>query len=327
MSSGLPSENSLDKTVETFGLGTYDYPQSGLSHGEDSNTKKSERSLPDDGGSLDPFGPDRLLSYPDFVATSMMPGHLMAGPRQKTPAPSHYDSVVHSVSHSELPNEDPVPRASYYDKMTVGQSVDDMFAKEDAGVYAAESEESEESLPSLPDNYAKFDNSLNSLGNYWSGYSYEDQAVSAGFPSTEFENEQRWTKTNASQRYNMNKIATNIPLVRDLTKSFLKEYGKKDLTRRHVMSFLQRVGSYQFLASDIIRCLRQDHDIQVRDVLDEFPVTRTASGQHLSSLRNKLISLEIDYIRDPVVSNVFRQAAADLTRTIALLEKAGAKNG
>ena len=67
--SALPTESALDKAVQEFGIGTYDFPMSGFNHGEDSEDPPSEmnphgKALPDGGGSLDPFGPDRLLSYP-----------------------------------------------------------------------------------------------------------------------------------------------------------------------------------------------------------------------------------------------------------------------
>jgi hypothetical protein len=209
--------------------------------------------------------------------------------------------------------------------MTVGNlvhSLDDMTADEDAGVFASESYDS---IPVPPSDYAFHDNNLQSLGNYWSGVTIEDQAVPAGFPSTEFEDPQRYQVTNASGN-KMKKVATNIPLVLDLSSKFLKEYGKKGLTRRHVMAFLQKSGSHQYLASDVVRCLKEVHDIDVKDVLDEFPITHTASSSSLASMRDMLVDLEIHNIRNPETSKVFRYAAADLSRTIALLERLGVDN-
>jgi len=75
----------------------------------------------------------------------------------------------------------------------------------------------------------------------------------------------------------MQRNATNINQVVALTKDFLKEAGKKGLTKRHVLAFLQQRGLPQYLSSDVIRCLKLSHDIHVKDVLDEFPVYREAS--------------------------------------------------
>lgn len=326
MSSGLPSESCLDKTVETFGLGTYDYPQYGLEHGEDSNKKDVKKSLPDDGGPLDPFGPDRLLSYPTMISTSMVPGDSSRPPAQKTPPPSYLDSVVPTVSQSKLPPEDPtVARSDYYDYMTTSalvHSLDDMFSNSGDDTYTSNEIES---LPTPSHNIMELDNNTQSLGNYWSGRVVQDQSDPAGFPSTEFEDPQRYQKTNASVNH-MKRMATNIELVRGLTGTFLKEYGKKDLTRRHIMSFLQANNRNMYLASDIVRCLQLDHDVIVKDVLDEFPVKKEASVNPLYRIRELLINSEIENIRDPLVSSQYRHAAADISRVIADLEKYGVKN-
>jgi hypothetical protein len=369
MSSNLPSESCLDKTVETFGLGTYDHPQWGFEHGEDSNKKHTKESLPQDGGPLDPFGPDRLLSYPTNLATSMVPGDYDRPPMFKTPVPSHLDSVVHSVSSSELPSglDGPVARSDYYDKMTTAESIkpaiEDMFAGADTGAYVAgkksrskkapvsgppvleevghatmsemqsnydisvPTEYSKKSLPSIPDNYESRDNFLNSLGNYWSGYTVEDQNVPQGFPSTEFLDDSRWQKTNASTG-NMKKVAVNLDLVKTLTSGVMKEFGKKDLSRRHIMSFLKKKNEPQYLASDIVRCLGEVHGIHVMDNLDVFPVLRTASTTvNLTNTRNKIISLEVDNLIRPEVSAQLRYAAAELSNVLALLERMGDQNG
>lgn len=343
----LPSESCLDKTVETFGLGTYDYPQYGFEHGEDSNKKKSEKALPDDGGPLDPFGPDRLLSYPTNMASTMVPGDLDRPPMFKTPPPSHLDSVVHSVSHTKLPSGlDEVARSDYYDKMTtanrLGPSIEDMFGGADTGAYVSSEKEKPKkidlrkdsdgvfdygSLPGIPDNIEHRDNNLGALGNYWSGYTIQDQNVPAGFPSTEFQDESRWQKTNASTKP-MKKLAVNIPALRDLTKGFIREHGKKDISRRHIMSFLTKQNQPQYLASDIIRCLAHDHDIYVVDSLEVFPIKKTASHTiNVANLRNKIVDLEVRNISNPKVSHELRRAAAELSEVLALLERIGGNHG
>ena len=118
--------------------------------------------------------------------------------------------------------------------------------------------------------------------------------------------------------------ATHITQVVALTKDFLKVAGKKDLTKRHVMAFLQTLGLPQYLSSDIIRCLKLSHDIHVKDVLDEFPVFRQASAAQQTSIaraRQALINLECDHVLDPEVASVLRRCAANLTRTIIDMER------
>lgn len=329
MSTSLPSENCLDKTVETFGLGAYDYPQSGLEHGEDSNRRMTKQTLPDDGGS-DSLGPEKLLSYPLTVSVSMTPGEIDRPPSQKTPPSSHLDSVVHSVSNTELPDDhnNPSAHSDYYDRMTTSESVDDIWSDRGDEVYASEEEfdYDVDSLPGLPTNEKSTDNNTQSLGNYWSGYITQDLSNPAGFPSTEFEDPQRWQQTNASG-HKMKKISTNLELVRGLSSQFLKKFGKVGLTRRHVMAYLHNEGSHQFLTSDIVRCLKEDHGVVIKDVLDEFAVHAASKKINLSSIRDRLIDLEIQSITKPNVSAVFRYAAADLSRTIALLDQLGVENG
>jgi len=119
--------------------------------------------------------------------------------------------------------------------------------------------------------------------------------------------------------------ATHITQVVALTKDFLKEAGKENLTKRHVLAFLQQRNLPQYLSSDIIRCLKLSHDIHVKDVLDEFPVARTAASRasHTSimAVRQKLINLECERVLEPEVASVLRRCAASLTRTILDMEK------
>jgi len=73
MSSSLPTENALGKAVNEFGIGTYDSDNGITSRGEDDEDLKSESSpngdsLPGTHGT-DPFGPDRLLSYPQTFSS------------------------------------------------------------------------------------------------------------------------------------------------------------------------------------------------------------------------------------------------------------------
>jgi hypothetical protein len=88
----------------------------------------------------------------------------------------------------------------------------------------------------------------------------------------------------------MQKLATNLDLVGTLAADFLKKRDKKGITRRHVMSFLQEAGYHQYLASDVIRCLQQRHNVHVADVLDQFPVATSKVAASVSAAR-ELVNL------------------------------------
>jgi len=91
------------------------------------------------------------------------------------------------------------------------------------------------------------------------------------------------------------------------------------------MAYLQDIGMghSQFLSSDIIRCLKHVHDVVIPDVLDTFPVKKEASEKFssvASSLRDEFVKLEIENVRDPEVSSIFRRCAASLTKIVIELE-------
>jgi hypothetical protein len=119
--------------------------------------------------------------------------------------------------------------------------------------------------------------------------------------------------------------ATNISMISDLTQDFMNKFGKKDLTRRHVMSFLSESNTPQFLASDIIRCLKLRHSVYVKDVLDEFPIAKTASDGRLSlaAIRAKLAMLESS--SQPEVVSQLRQCSACISSVIKDLEAIGSE--
>ena len=345
MASGLPTESALNKTMQTFGLGAYDLPQAGFEHGEDSNKKKSERALPDAGGPQDPFGPDRLLSYPDTVLAATMRfndedassdslvsiegvSELPGDPyRPPTSAkyPTHLDTPITTVAESKLPSAGPPTRTDYYDRMTTAFSVDNYWNSDDTSVYASEPV----SLPGSEDNEAQISNGLNGIGNSWSNYIVEDQNVPYGHPSDTFAEGRNYQKTNASEK-TMRKVAVNVPLVRGIVADLLKEHGKKNLSRRHIMAFLATKGCPQYLASDVVRCLQVDHDLIVRDALDEFPV-RTASTVYrtaaLSTAWHQMIHLELSNIRETAVADQCRFAASELAKALAVLDRLGYDNG
>ncbi len=340
MASSVPTESNIDKSMDPFGMGTYDFPESS-EHGEDSNKKKSGKSLPDGGGPLDPFGPDRLLSYPQSTSTASSRSESTGrssttSTTSTTMVPGDYDvppeggshdlflnpSRPMSVADSKLPTgKEPSAMADYADRFS---STYDVWADHSGDTWASSEESTSESLPGSSENSVNVENGLGGLGNYWSGYNVQDQNVPAGFPSMEYWDVGRRQQLQASEKQ-MNRVATNVTLVRSLTGEFLEENGKKDLTRRHVMAFLTQKREPQYLASDVIRCLALDHNIFVKDVLDEFPVRKASfTGiSKLASIRSKLIDLEIESIRDPAVSEQYRRAAAELSKTLALVERLG----
>lgn len=374
MPASLPTESAVDKAVNEFGIGTYDSDNGNGSRGEDDEDGKSETSphgdaLPGTHG-LDPFGPDRMLSYPQTFSSSqevvtadgrvlsmesyareladrlrataadMLPGDVDAETTHRHPDTGRVDSRVMSVAEtSELPDDhdNPSARSDYYDHMTTGMDPG-VWADEDSGSWSGEKKAPGAALPGVMKNETSMDDFLGALGNYWSGYETEDVSGPQGFPTEDFSENVDYDRSDlqgggrvlASGRGKMNqRQATNIELVGKLAQDFLKEFGKKDLTRRHVMAFLQQTGNHGYLVSDVIRCLKLRHSVFVKDVLDEFPVVKTASDgrSSLAAMRDKLIQLEVASVLQPEVSFQFRRCAASLSVAIADLERLEGRHG
>ena len=208
MPSTLPTDSALSKVVDTFGYGTYDSPSDSNLHGEDDEGGAGGESLPEGGGSLDPFGPERLISYPQNEtsqgkhATISLPGDIDRPPSAPGPGQHVIDSVVPSVAQSELPSDadNPSARSDYYDDMTIGGSdydnndnlvsVSDIWPDSDSGAYVSNS------LPTSEPNDYYMEDWLQALGNYWSGYIVEDQNVPHGFPSQDFSENVDFPKSN-----------------------------------------------------------------------------------------------------------------------------------
>lgn len=356
MPSSLPTDYALTKTVKNFGLGPYDAQRDDEMHGEDDEEREpAGETLPQAGGPLDPFGPDRYLSYPEGPGTSsgkhasaVLPGDEDRPQQGRKLVEDTIDDTVPSVAESELPSDsdNPSARADYYDPMHIGKDSDDIWADEDTGAYASE----EESLPGAKHNDVTMSDWLGALGNAWSGYVVEDVSNPAGFPSEDFSENVDYQKTNDSTHggqvlasSNMRttydskpRMATDLALVEELTKSFLKKHGKKDITRRAITGFLQDEGrgDRQYLASDIVRCLKHNHKIVIPDVLDIFPVAKTASSRisanidaTLSDTYDRLINLEIEHMHIPGTASVLRRCAAKLARVMVRLERIENRNG
>ncbi len=198
-----------------------------------------------------------------------------------------------------------------------------------------------ESFPEPEFNDMSMENDLGALGNGWSGYTVEDMSNPAGFPSENFLEEADFVDESANSpeiwhlqpfgyassiatgKPQMNRQATDIEKVRELTAAFLKEHGRKSIVRRSVLSFLQGEGLPQYLASDVIRCMKHDHGILVPDVMDTFPLAKDAPEdlRRLASLHGRLLELSIT-TADRRVASRLTQCAASVARALAKLERA-----
>jgi len=198
-----------------------------------------------------------------------------------------------------------------------------------------------ESFPEPERNDETQDNSLGALGNSWSGYTVEDLSNPSGFPTDSFTEESDYLDENpilpevwhlqpfgyastaAARKPPMTtKTATDIEKVRELTAAFLKANGRKNIVRRNVLSFLQGEGLPQYLASDVIRCMKHDHGILVPDVMDTFPLAKDAPEdlRRLASLHGRLLELSMS-TRDRETSSRLARCAASVARAIAKLER------
>jgi hypothetical protein len=258
-----------------------------------------------------------------------------------------YETPYLSYANSKLPTDEknPLARSDYYDPKTgkdiFRPSTDDIWPS--SSVETAKNKDESE-LPGVLKNDSTMDNYLQSLGNWWSGYIIEDLVSPMGFPSMDFNENVDYEKINdpghgghmtASINFDQFRVAaeslrgrrllsTNLELVGKLTSEFLKEFGKKDLTRRHVLAFLSKRNHPQYLASDIIRCLAHREDIYIKDVMDEFPIKKEASFEPrnlLSQTRDKIIELEIKHLIDLDTASCLRRIAADLAHLIISVEK------
>ncbi len=326
MSSSLPTERTDDKAVDTFGIGTYDSARDSDEHGEDNDQiGPSGTSLPEGGGPTEGFNLEYFLSYPQQTAISAAP-------------PS-----------SGLPSDanNPSARSDYYDTMTTGDSAN-LWPVEDSGAYVTQEKDWDGRLDSLPtpeSNDVSMDDFLGALGNAWSGKVVEDQSNPNGFPSADYVEAadithlpeglelQPFGYASSSDAMNQTtiKTATNLEQVSDLTKQFLKAFGRKNLVRRHVLAFLAEEGLPQFLASDIIRCMKHRHDIVIPDVMDTFPVSKTASSdvKKLSAVHDFMVERMIERSGEhDGSSTAFRNVAARLAVVLAALDRLeGIDNG
>jgi len=320
MPSQLPTSDSVNRKVRDFGIGTYDSSPGGESEYNPEGDPEAKKSLPGipcghkDGDEVigDGYAPTSDIRK---MGAASLPGDLDRPPRQrKRPEESTIQTPLSSAASAELPSDkdNPPARADHYDKTKIGDTM----------------------LPGTAKNENSFDKFLGSLGNWWSGWGLDDVSVPMSFPATDRPPEETDKFLNvptgtASERNAMQRKATNLDLVGTLTSDFLKKNGKKGLTRRHVMAFLREGGFHQYLASDIIRCLQQRHDVHVADVLDQFPVAsdrvasqasdidlRTSAARHLVGIRGSVASL---ISPDAGASKKLKQCGDEITGLVAEL--------
>lgn len=315
MTSALPTGENVHRNVQQFGLGPYDY-----SEGEDC---EGESAPPDPM----PFGAETLYAS------------------------------------SEVPSDEdnPSARSDYYDHMVINIG-----------------QESHSDLPGVGKADQEMDDGLSALGNSWSGYVTEDTSGPNGFPTSDRSasegvpmERRSWEKKMdeamkipdeesrkeaisalAKSIPGQKRQATNMELVGDLAKAVVKAHGRKDLTRRHVMAVLDEEKAPQFLASDVIRCLKLRHSVFMADSLTDFPVApapvapkpRAAaiapapsprvqipeirgSAVGASKIRDQIIALEITNSHRPEVASVLRRCAAAMSHMLIDLEKLEARHG
>jgi hypothetical protein len=110
------------------------------------------------------------------------------------------------------------------------------------------------------------------------------------------------------------KLSTNFHKIDILTKEVIKDVGKKNLTKRSIISFLSGKGENPYLSSDIIRCLRQNHGLHVPDSLLDF-------SSKVSSIKESLISMGSDPSLDTETSSSIRRVFARFSHVEVDLER------
>jgi hypothetical protein len=309
MPSSLPTD-TIDRKVRDFGIGTYDSSPGGESEYNPEGDPEAKKSLPgvpcpkeeDDKIVGDAYAPTSDVRN---IGSAELPGDFDIPPRGKKPVQDTVQAPIESVAVAELPSDkdNPPARADYYDRTKVGDTM----------------------LPGTAKNENSLDKFLGSLGNWWSGFELDDVAQPTSFPNMDRPSEEADKYVNvpmgtASAKPRdraMMRQATNLDLVGTLTSDFLKKNGKKGLTRRHVMAFLREGGYHQYLASDIVRCLQQRHDVHVADVLDQFPVATGKVASENAKLSTSLRVAALSRLVD-IESSVASLATCDRDAAKAL---------
>ena len=264
--------------------------------------------------------------------------------------------IPSNPNYSQLPSGNlPVARSDYYDRTVIGTSIDQIWPSDDSGAYVSgtcheyvdvdEDTDEEDStitsaseLPFPGKSDIKMGDFLESFGNANQGFVWEDTSGPIGFPSEEFKENVDFPKSNdgtlgqlvansnefdsLGNTMHNSRISTDIKLVISLTKDFIKEFGKKNIVRRHVLSFLQDRSLPQFLASDIIRCMKHQHKVVIPDVMDTFPLAKISSDSRigLGSIHMDLTNLLVRYYDDPVVLKTINRCSSNICDVIAEID-------
>lgn len=258
---------------------------------------------------------------------------------------SSLDAIILSMGEGRYwPSEDSGSYVTQESKDV--KTVDDSGADhEDDDGYFVDQDGALESYPVPESNDIVMDNSLGALGNSDSGYVVEDMSNPRGFPSEEFLEEadfidespnspEIWhlqpfgIASTAGKTAMTTRTATDVEKVRSLTSAFLKEHGKKNIVRRSVLAFLQDQGLPQYLASDIVRCMKHDHGILIPDVMDTFPIAKEAPEdlRRIAALHGSLIEASMS-AKTSVAAAALCRAAARVASSAALLERVLRRSG
>jgi hypothetical protein len=338
MSSALPSESAASSAVDTFGLGTYDSEPDSDSHGKSQNEKFVKKTLPD-GGPKEVQSPDRFLSYPEMEGS--VSSSLPSDSKNPSAHSDYYDDTI--VGQDLWPTED----AGVYAQKTVSEpslpgvsknevTMDDFMGALTGYLVTEDVSGPGLGFPTPQDEYPEHgidggslvsfdvkDKRMSKMENSLKAFGRDEITIGEFFDSVSKTSRKYSGKTAGAVIDGINtgtiRKATNLTLVGDLTEDFLKEFGKKNLTKRHVLAFLQAGNLPQYLSSDVIRCLKHRHQVYVKDVLDEFPVAKIASGSTSSD--------KSDGIFRPEISRVICRVAASISTAIAVANKLEGRNG
>jgi hypothetical protein len=332
-----PSPKPAEKTIDALAS-------------PDSDVRTSESELPSDSGN-----PSARSDYYDRMTMGSRRSSLLTGADLESDITDEdaMADLVRGVREADRlfavdegrfwPSED---SGSYVtqEQKDVERSDEDVAPYRDGDGHYVDDSGVIESYPQPEWNDQVMDNGLGALGNSDSGYVVEDMSNPRGFPTGDFMEEADFLDENpilpevwhlqpfgyaATERRAMTiRVSTDVEKVRDLTKAFLKEHGRKSIVRRSVLSFLQGRGLPQYLASDIIRCMKHDHDILIPDVMDTFPISSEATDEmrRMASIHGRLLELSLT-VPDAATASRLNRCAARIAHAIMQLERADDGSG
>ncbi len=349
----LPDGGSIDDQPLEYYLG---YPQeeavgwkhaSGLLPGDLSDNRPPRSNNPDW---------DTKVDVVPTIGPPADSGHAVSDHEEKDSDMDHSKlpggKIPSNPNYSQLPSGNlPVARSDYYDRTVIGTSIDQIWPSDDSGAYVSgichkdddnDDNDNDEitgasELPVPGKSEVKMGDFLESFGNANQGFVWEDTSGPIGFPSEEFKENVDFPKSNDgtlgqlvanSNEFDNSgnimhmKTSTDIKLVISLTKDFIKEFGKKNIVRRHVLAFLQDRSLPQFLASDIIRCMKHQHKVVIPDVMDTFPLAKISSDSRtrLGSIHRCITDLFVKCPHDTITSKIITRCSLNIGDVLAELD-------